>query len=216
MKKVASLLKRRFENIITYLTRPITNATSESINAKIQWVKYTVRGFRDKQNFINAIDFHCGGLDLVKLGDCTFDVVAYSKFSVVECKLGRKASDIGHAFGQVGAYAATITKHGREFVVAYSKKLSVPMHMGRWLEAIDADHQIRVAFSVALTQGACERTELLISLKKAHPDVGIVRVKPNGVCRDPMRVGRERKKDDSLNKAKPVTIEILREEPAAG
>jgi hypothetical protein len=27
-------------------------------------VKYTARGFRDKQNFINAIYFHCGGLDL--------------------------------------------------------------------------------------------------------------------------------------------------------
>jgi transposase len=64
MKKVAGLLKRRFENITTYLTHPITNATSESINAKIQWVKYTARGFRDKQNFINAIYFHCGGLDL--------------------------------------------------------------------------------------------------------------------------------------------------------
>ena len=33
-------------------------------NAKIQWVKYTARGFRNKQNFINAIYFHCGGLDL--------------------------------------------------------------------------------------------------------------------------------------------------------
>ncbi len=64
MKKVAGLLKRRFENIITCLTHPMTNATSESINAKIQWVKYTARGFRDKQNFINAIYFHCGGLDL--------------------------------------------------------------------------------------------------------------------------------------------------------
>ena len=58
MKKVAGLLKRRFENIMTYLTHPITNATSESINAKIQWVKYTARGFRDKQNFINAIYLH--------------------------------------------------------------------------------------------------------------------------------------------------------------
>jgi len=64
MKKVAGLLKRRFENIITYLTHPITNATGESINAKIQWVKYTARGFRDIQNFINAIYFHCGGLHL--------------------------------------------------------------------------------------------------------------------------------------------------------
>lgn len=43
MKKVAAMLKRRFENIITYLTHPIINATSESINAKIQWVKYTAR-----------------------------------------------------------------------------------------------------------------------------------------------------------------------------
>ena len=64
MKKVAAMLKRRFENIIAYLTHPITNATSESINAKIQWVKYTARGFRNKQNFIHAIYFHCGGLDL--------------------------------------------------------------------------------------------------------------------------------------------------------
>ena len=64
MKKVAGMLKHRFENIITYLRHQITNATSESLNAKIQWVKYTARGFRNKQNFINAIYFHCGGLDL--------------------------------------------------------------------------------------------------------------------------------------------------------
>ena len=64
MKDVARMLKRRFDNVITYLRHHITNATSESINAKIQWVKYTARGFRNKQNFINAIYFHCGGLDL--------------------------------------------------------------------------------------------------------------------------------------------------------
>ena len=64
MIEVGSMLKRRFENIITYLKHRITNAASESINAKIQWVKYTARGFRNKQNFINAIYFHCGGLDL--------------------------------------------------------------------------------------------------------------------------------------------------------
>jgi transposase len=64
MVEVARMLKRRFENIITYLRHRITNAASESINAKIQWVKYTARGFRNKQNFIHAIYFHCGGLDL--------------------------------------------------------------------------------------------------------------------------------------------------------
>jgi transposase len=64
IKEVAGMLKRRFENIITYLQHQITNAASESLNAKIQWVKYTARGFRNKQNFIHAIYFHCGGLDL--------------------------------------------------------------------------------------------------------------------------------------------------------
>ena len=64
MIETARMLKRRFENIITYLRHPITNAASESINAKIQWVKYTARGFRNKQNFVHAIYFHCGGLDL--------------------------------------------------------------------------------------------------------------------------------------------------------
>jgi len=64
MKKVARMMKRRFENIITYLRHPITNAGSESINSKLQWVKYTARGYRNKRNFITAIYFHCGGLDM--------------------------------------------------------------------------------------------------------------------------------------------------------
>jgi transposase len=64
MIEVARMLKRWFENIITYLRHRITNATSESINAKVQWVKYTARGFRHKRNFVHAIYFHCGGLDM--------------------------------------------------------------------------------------------------------------------------------------------------------
>ena len=64
MLDVARTLKRRFENIITYLRHQVTNAASESINAKIQWVKYTARGFRNKKNFKAAILFHCGGLNL--------------------------------------------------------------------------------------------------------------------------------------------------------
>ena len=64
MIEAGRMLKRRFENIVTYLRHRITNAASESLNAKIQWVKYTARGFRNKQNFIHAIYFHCGGLNL--------------------------------------------------------------------------------------------------------------------------------------------------------
>src|ERR1035437_9497241 len=64
IKRVARMIKRRFENVIAYLRHRITNAGSESLNAKIQWVKYTARDFRNRQNFINAIYFHCGGLDM--------------------------------------------------------------------------------------------------------------------------------------------------------
>jgi transposase len=65
MIEKARMLKRRFDNIVTYLSLRITNAASESIHSKIQWVKYTARGFRNKRNFITAIYFHCGGLDLM-------------------------------------------------------------------------------------------------------------------------------------------------------
>ncbi len=64
MVEVGRMLQRRFGNIVTCLRHRITNATSESLHAKMQWVKYTARGFRNKQNFINAIYVHCGGLEL--------------------------------------------------------------------------------------------------------------------------------------------------------
>jgi transposase len=64
MIEKAKMLKRHLPNILTYLKHPITNAMSEGINSKIQWIKYTARGFRNFDNFINAIYFHCGGLDL--------------------------------------------------------------------------------------------------------------------------------------------------------
>ena len=64
MKAAARMMKHRLENILTYLKHGITNAVSEALNAKIQWVKYTARGFRNQQNFTTAIYFHCGGLDL--------------------------------------------------------------------------------------------------------------------------------------------------------
>jgi transposase len=36
----------------------------EAVNATIQWVKKTARGFRNVEHFKTAIYFHCGGLDL--------------------------------------------------------------------------------------------------------------------------------------------------------
>jgi transposase len=62
--KVARMLKGHLSNLLTYVNYPITNAASEAINGKIQAVKAKARGFRNSENFIAAIYFHCGGLDL--------------------------------------------------------------------------------------------------------------------------------------------------------
>lgn len=64
MIKVARMLKRHLDNILTYLKHRITNAVTEALNAKIQWIKYGARGFRNRDAFKMAILFHCGGLDL--------------------------------------------------------------------------------------------------------------------------------------------------------
>ena len=64
MIEKAKMLKSRVDNILTHLKTGLTNAVSESMNAKIQWVKYTARGFRNFHNFITAIYFHCGDLNL--------------------------------------------------------------------------------------------------------------------------------------------------------
>jgi len=68
IKKVARMLGRRLDNILTYLKHRITNAIAEGLNAKIQWIKYTARGFANRENFRIAILFHCGGLDLYPHG----------------------------------------------------------------------------------------------------------------------------------------------------
>ena len=65
MIEKAKMLKTHLKNILSYLTHPITNALSESLNSKIQWVKYTARGFRNRDNFKTAIYFHCGGLNML-------------------------------------------------------------------------------------------------------------------------------------------------------
>ncbi len=58
------MMKRRFDNVITYVRQRITKVASESINSKIQWVKYMARGSSNEENFRTAIYFHCGRLDL--------------------------------------------------------------------------------------------------------------------------------------------------------
>jgi transposase len=64
MAAVAKLIQRHLPNLLTYLRHHLTNAGLERVNAVIQWVKKTARGFRNAEHFKTAIYFHCGGLDL--------------------------------------------------------------------------------------------------------------------------------------------------------
>jgi transposase len=64
MAAVAKLIQRHLPNLLTYLRHRLTNAGLEGVNAVIQWVKKTARGFRNTEHFKTAIFFHCGGLDL--------------------------------------------------------------------------------------------------------------------------------------------------------
>lgn len=64
MAAVAKLIQRHLPNLLTYLRHRLTNAGLEGLNAIIQGIKKTARGFRNAEHFKTAIYFHCGGLDL--------------------------------------------------------------------------------------------------------------------------------------------------------
>lgn len=64
VKKVASMIKQHLSGVLAYYKHRITNALSEGINSKIEWIKNTARGYRNWDNFKTAILFHCGGLKL--------------------------------------------------------------------------------------------------------------------------------------------------------
>ncbi len=64
IKKVARMIKRHWQGVINAVTSNITNASSEGMNSKIQWIKRKACGYRNRERFRNAIYFHLGGLDL--------------------------------------------------------------------------------------------------------------------------------------------------------
>jgi hypothetical protein len=145
----------------------------------------------------------------IRVGDCIFDVVAYNKkqksFRLVECKLSQRITGIGHAFGQLAAYSATIATQAREFLDAYTKKCRMPL--GDWMEATDNYRRFNIEFCVALTHKACKnKLEWLRAMKKVLPDVGIIRVKPDGYCRNHIWHGKV--KDTEVTRARTILVKI--------
>jgi len=65
MKKVARMIRKHLDNILTYFDSYITNAFSEGINSKIQAIKANARGFRSFKNYRTRILFFCGKLSMI-------------------------------------------------------------------------------------------------------------------------------------------------------
>ena len=65
--KVAKMLKRHLDGLLAHCLHDITNAVTEGLNSKIQFVKASARGFRTFQNYRIAILFYCGKLDMLPL-----------------------------------------------------------------------------------------------------------------------------------------------------
>jgi transposase len=64
IKRLAKTLKERLDGLLNYFRCPVTNAAAESLNSKIQFLKYRAHGFKSIDGLRNAIYFHLGGLDL--------------------------------------------------------------------------------------------------------------------------------------------------------
>ena len=64
VKKVAKMLKKRLNNILTWFRHPISNGPAEGFNSRIQSLKSAARGFRNFLNYRTRILFFCGKLDL--------------------------------------------------------------------------------------------------------------------------------------------------------
>ena len=64
VKRVARMIQKHWEGVLNAATNNVTNALSEGLNSKIQWIKRKACGYRNRERFRMAIYFHLGGLDL--------------------------------------------------------------------------------------------------------------------------------------------------------
>ncbi|NBC26145.1 MAG: hypothetical protein GVY08_04740 [Bacteroidetes bacterium] len=67
-QKVATMFKKHLMGILNYICYPITNARAEQVNSKIQQLKSISEGYRNFDNFRNAILFYFGKLNLYPQG----------------------------------------------------------------------------------------------------------------------------------------------------
>ena len=64
VKKVVRLLKKHWDNIVTYFRYHLSNALAEGINSRIQHLIQRSCGYRNRARFKRDVLFNYGGLDL--------------------------------------------------------------------------------------------------------------------------------------------------------
>ena len=67
LAKVARTLKAHLPGLLSHCAHSITNAVTEGLNSKIQFVKAGARGFRAFRHYRTAILFYCGKLEMMPL-----------------------------------------------------------------------------------------------------------------------------------------------------
>lgn len=67
-QKVADMFSKHMMGILNFINDPITNSRAEQVNSKIQQLKSISKGYRNFNNFRNAILFYFGKLDLYPQG----------------------------------------------------------------------------------------------------------------------------------------------------
>ena len=65
IRKAAKTLKRHWAGIQAAIMNGISNSATEGLNSKIEVIKRSACGYRNKDNFRTAILFHCGKLNLM-------------------------------------------------------------------------------------------------------------------------------------------------------
>ena len=64
MIEAARTLKRHEAGLLSFFAHRITNAAAEGLNSRIQAIRVSARGYRNREHFKTAIYFQCGGLAL--------------------------------------------------------------------------------------------------------------------------------------------------------
>ena len=64
MVRVSKTIRYHLLGIVNAIVLGVSNASSESVNSKVQDLKRRANGYRNRQRFRDAILFHLGKLDL--------------------------------------------------------------------------------------------------------------------------------------------------------